>query len=293
MYGGWGTSAPEWAVVVEPPLGRAPSSAPQQKDPAPPTRWVALAAGLLLGVTLIGTGFVVRRAVWPANAAIADLRPGPVRGVPGESYAVTWISAAGTPVRWNPCRAIRWVANPAGAPPGAIEEAKAAFGRLSKASGLRFDFLGSTDEPPSADRAGVQARYGDDWAPLLLAWAPLKGTALGAGLGTGVETVGVATPVAIIERDSAVIVTAQVVLETARPLVAGFGTSESRGSVVLHELAHALGLGHVPDPSQLMAGSGASAGGPGELQAGDLAGLAALGAAGGCLDEPDPAKGRT
>ena len=33
---------------------------------------------------------------------------------------------------------------------------------------------------------------------------------------------------------------------------AGFGTGVSLGALILHELAHAVGLGHVDDPDQLM-----------------------------------------
>ncbi len=275
----------EWSIVL---AERGMPVAPQSPTPVPRTRWLALGIALLVGLTLLGTGVVVRHLVRP-RAGVGDLRPGPVMGGPGASYAVTWLGAGGAPVRWNPCRPIRWVANLAGASPDAVDDVAAAFVRLSAASGLTFDYRGTTDEVPSVERPGVQARYGDDWAPLLVASAPLKGTPLGAGLGTGAETVGVATPLAITEPGKpTAIVSAQVVLEAGRPLVAGFGSSESRGSIVLHELAHALGLGHVPDPTQVMSSGGASGAGPGELQAGDLAGLAALGATGGCLDEPEP-----
>jgi hypothetical protein len=53
------------------------------------------------------------------------------------------------------------------------------------------------------------------------------------------------------------------------------------GPVLLHELGHAVGLGHVTDSSQLMNAS-ASSSGPTTYGAGDLTGLWQLGAAGGC-----------
>jgi len=170
-----------------------------------------------------------------------------------------------------------------------LEETQAAFARLADATGIEFVYAGATDEAPAVDRDEAQARYGDGWAPILVAWAPLNGTVLGAGLGTMPDTVGVSTPAALSRPgDPSVIVSAQVVLEPGRALMPGFGSSEARGAVILHELAHALGLGHVPDPTQLMFVGNATTSGPGELQAGDLAGLAALGAAGGCVRGPDP-----
>jgi hypothetical protein len=52
--------------------------------------------------------------------------------------------------------------------------------------------------------------------------------------------------------------------------------------VLLHELAHAVGLGHVSDATQLM-NAFASTAGPTTYAAGDLTGLWQLGAAAGCF----------
>jgi hypothetical protein len=70
-------------------------------------------------------------------------------------------------------------------------------------------------------------------------------------------------------------------------LAAGFGNGLTVGQLLLHELGHVMGLGHVQDPSQIMYPSMVSHtttayGG------GDLAGLSRLGASSGCLPTPAP-----
>ena len=62
----------------------------------------------------------------------------------------------------------------------------------------------------------------------------------------------------------------------------GFGKGASPGTLLLHELAHALGLDHVRTASQVMYPSLRSTH-RGRFEAGDLAGLRAVGAAQGCF----------
>jgi hypothetical protein len=59
-------------------------------------------------------------------------------------------------------------------------------------------------------------------------------------------------------------------------------SSTGPGVVLQHELAHAVGLDHVNDPTQLM-NPFASPTGPTTYAAGDLTGLWQLGAAAGCI----------
>ena len=114
----------------------------------------------------------------------------------------------------------------------------------------------------------------------------------GDGPPLGPHDRGLAVPVAVRDGDRHALVTGQVVLNAARTdLRPGFGDrADSWGAVLVHELGHVLGLAHVTDTTQMM--SAAPGRGPIELGAGDRAGLARIGAGAGCLDVPDPARGR-
>jgi hypothetical protein len=74
------------------------------------------------------------------------------------------------------------------------------------------------------------------------------------------------------------------VLDAGNRLAAGFGPGTTDGEVLLHELAHAVGLGHVLDPTQVMYPHTTHS--ESQFGAGDRAGLAALGAAAGCHPAP-------
>jgi len=189
----------------------------------------------------------------------------------------------GTPVRWDPCTPIEVVWSPVGAPPGAAADLREALALLADVSGLPLRLVGTTDERPSGSRPPYQPeRYGETWAPVLVAWAdpdqpglPLRDTDR-----------GIAVPVAVGAEGDRTYVTGQVILNGTRgDLVPGFGDrADAWGATLLHELLHVLGLGHVDDPTQLMHRFPGS--GPVLLGDGDLAGLAAVGTGLGCRDLP-------
>lgn len=190
----------------------------------------------------------------------------------------------GTPVRWNPCEPIRWVLDATQAPEQGREALSLAMARITAVSGLQFEFLGMTEELPSRDRAlVVDGPDGPRWAPVLISWVPSDSIDLPL---SDAER-GVAVPVAVREDDQRVFVTGQVVLNADKTLLPMFEDRHaSWGAVLLHELGHLVGLGHVDDPAQLMAptpGFGEVRFGPG-----DRAGLAAVGADNGCLRVPAP-----
>jgi len=209
-------------------------------------------------------------------------------GTRGDGYALWALDRAGAPLRWDACTPIGVVLSTVEAPDGAEDDLREALTRLSDASGLRLELRGTTDERPSADRAlVVDTAAGWAWAPVLVGWV-----APDAALGLTPLDRGIALPVAVRDGDREAFVTGQVALNARRTdLVPGFGDrSDAWGATLLHELVHLVGLDHVDDPSQLMSTDPGS--GPVVFGAGDLAGLARVGAAAGCTAAPDAAAGR-
>ena len=241
--------------------------------------------GALVGALLLVLLVVVVTGVRTVQEASAV---GQVVAVPGpapaaDGWGPTYVDEQGRPARWDPCRPIAYVVQAGWIPDAGRADLTEALRRLSEASGLAFVDEGDTDEMPSGGRAAYQPdRSGERWAPLLVGWVPPELTDL--GLGGGVQ--GVATAVAVAGRDGASLVTGQVVLDAANRLSPGFGPGTTDGEVLLHELAHAVGLGHVLDPTQVMYPQTTSS--ESVFGAGDRAGLAALGAPAGCLAPPAP-----
>lgn len=219
----------------------------------------------------------------PTEAATVPASPPAVRE---RRYAVWATNDDGSPVRWNPCDPIRWVFDPTHAPEGAKDDIVAAMRQITSATGLGFRFAGQVDERPRRDRSPFQPdRYGSDrWAPVLIAWAPVAET----DVSMSDSDRAVAIPVAVGNSAHDVFVSGQIVLNADKKLPSGFGDRHaSWGATVLHELGHLVGLDHVEDPRELMFAYPGF--GPVEFGPGDLAGLAAVGADGGCLSVPRPA----
>ena len=261
----------------------APAAAPPAVPPAVPRRpphrrsLVALLVLLLCGVAVAGTVATSQVRAAAVGSVLPVRTPAPIAA----GWGPTYVDEDGDPARWDPCTPIRYVVQAGWIPDAGRQDLAEALRRLSAASGLQFLDEGDTDEMPSRDRAPYQPeRYGDRWAPLLIGWVPGESTDL--GLGDGVQ--GVSLAVAVPGREAPHLVSGQVVLDASHRLAPGFGAGTTDGEVLLHELAHAVGLGHVLDPTQVMYATTTSS--ESQFGAGDRAGLAALGAPAGCHPAP-------
>ncbi|PRY38562.1 matrixin [Geodermatophilus tzadiensis] len=260
--------------------------------PAPhPGNARGLLAVVLVLALALGAAWLAGRPIWPwSPAAAAAAGPTADRPTPGVGAADaplgrppavpelgTWsfLQHQGdgeTPVAYDPCRPVHYVVRPDGVPAGGAGLVAEAVAEVSAATGLRFVADGATDEAWSEDRPAAQpGRYGDRWAPVLVSWETpatvpaLAGTVAGVG---GSEAWSAGGPY--------VYVTGAVAVD-AGWAAAVVGSPEGRAAlrgVLVHELAHVVGLGHVDDPGELMSPHGSATG---ELGPGDRHGLARLG----------------
>jgi hypothetical protein len=227
---------------------------------------LSVVAGLIL---LAGCVVVTETPTAPPGGQGSAADPG--SGASQNGYSFLHTLDGGQPVRWSTCEPIRYVVRRKNLPDGAGRLLEQSVRRISEASGLEFSREGTTDEKPTDSRKLHQPkRYGDRWAPVLIAFSGpgeyerLQGQAAGYGGAVYVQRGG-ATPR---------YVSGMAVFDTDQ--LSSMGGEKAMRAVMMHELAHVVGLGHVRDSSQLMNpvqyGERVT-----ELQDGDLAGLEVLG----------------
>jgi hypothetical protein len=207
---------------------------------------------------------------------------------PPNSFTFEHVNADGGPARWNPCAPIHYVVNPTNMPTDAMATLAQALADVTAATGITFANDGATTEGPDAHRAALQpSRYGNRWAPVLVAWENKPNQSNvpfpdgGVGVGYWMAAFDAVNP-------APSMVTGQIVIMTASGVAPGFDGFHSYGTVLLHEWGHVLGLGHPADPNQVMSLDLANLSVAPGYQAGDLAGLARLGSVAGCLGTPAP-----
>ena len=229
---------------------------------------------------------------------ISGLKPDDIFQLPN-TYSFFAVRNDGcTPVRFNPCEPVHYVQNAALAPPTGVADVQEAFRRLSAATGITFVDEGLTDEVDRR-RPYLPERYGQRWAPILVSWMRFENRSddpaiqvVGRGIGQRVEDVLVSGVLhlnvdAVTDR------------EAGTPLEGGFGPplgsgvgaigpkAVTWGRVILHELAHVVGLGHTKDKGAIMYPETADqTARPAEFKQPDLAGLRFLGREAGCLTTP-------
>ncbi|MEO9323238.1 hypothetical protein ABFT23_07080 [Nocardioides sp. C4-1] len=198
------------------------------------------------------------------------VRPAVVTDSTGSHRFLHTQPGSGEPVGFNPCAEVRYVVNPAGAPSSWRTYVDEAVGEVEARTGLELVYDGPTDDRAFADRIDAGGRP----LPVLIGWADESEV---DQLADAVAGIGGPTMVELGEARS--YVTGSVVLdrETTERLDRTRHGPELQVSLLMHELAHLVGLDHVDDPTELMHPEGVARTtfGPGDLE-----GLAALGAIG-------------
>lgn len=217
----------------------------------------------------------------PAPGLIQHSRPpGTPAPLDSPSTAFTFLNTHpdGSPVAYDPCEVIHYVTRPDNAPAGGDRLVAEAIAAVSLATGLVFINDGATDEAPTqrGNRLFQPDRYGDRWAPVLIAWATpaeeprfeeIGAYALGTG---GSSQVSIGESPSVYVSGAVTFNAANLGRRMTRP-----GGADLVYSVIVHELAHLVGLDHRNDEGQLMHWQATV--GTHDLQSGDLAGLALLG----------------
>ena len=209
--------------------------------------------------------------IWPpapADARSSPLGHPPAKASDSTSYAFMATKPTGEPVRFDPCRPIHLVVNGEFAPPHADRLLREAAHSVSAATGLAMVVDGPTDEVPREDRPPLNvARYGNRWSPVLVAWSDEA-----AAPGLAGRVAGLAGPSMAPYRTEEQMhwVSGSVLLDgpTFRDILQRPGGYAEAQGIVMHELAHLVGLTHVRDRGELMHenDSAATAFGPGDLE---------------------------
>ena len=177
--------------------------------------------------------------------------------------------------RYNPCSVITWRVNLLSAKPGALRDAKKAVRRLARATGLTFDYLGRTSH-----RSQKLSTWPDD-TNLVIAWLTPKQSPLRFDHHSGLAGPRRGVYMRDYAGETVMTTHSRVLMNAASPIPRGF-RGLSRGHVLMHELGHAAGLGHVlGHPGQIMSYKKYD-----NWQAGDLGGLRAVGKGQGCMLPP-------
>jgi hypothetical protein len=235
----------------------------------------AVSTGGFSFYTQNGAHLVVDLAGWYTGTELPTVLPphvpltGPGGPPPTPPYTFSQVNH-GVPVRWNPCAPLRYVVNMAGHDASFRQVINEAVERLEAATGLPLVPIGDTTFMPT-NAAGTSKSAAD--GELVIALGDETQTDLLPG-----QVVGRAGFV----FSSTSILRASVVIDMGDVGSHAPWSSTGVGPVLLHELAHAVGLDHVSDPTQLM-NAVASDNGPVTYGAGDLTGLWQVGASAGCI----------
>lgn len=227
-------------------------------------------------------------ALEAASAGPVRLAPLPpdVVGAGDHDFAATRRDGTQRPVRFDPCRPVRWAVRPDGALPGSDALLESAVAEVARATGLAFVREPDVGGPVPEVDALQDPRPDGTFPPALVVWssADERDELAGATVALGGGTVWAPPGRWGEERLVGGLVTLDAP-DLAQVLAGPDGPARVRG-VLLHELAHLVGLGHVDDGTQLLHPTSTGT----AFAAGDLRGLREAGEGPCFLDwaAPDP-----
>lgn len=218
-----------------------------------------------------GAGTLALEAAYATPDRLAPLPP--ETGAGEHAFTDRRRDGTGRPVLFDPCRPVRYALRRDGELPGTEALLESAVAEISAATGLVFVREPDVTGPLPDTEALQQRRPDGSFLPALVAWSSpeeqddLSAETVAIGGGTVWAPPGRWGE----ERLVGGLVTLDAP-DLALLLDEPDGVARLR-AVLLHELAHLVGLGHVDDPAQLLHGRATGT----ALGAGDLSGLRSAG----------------